>query len=113
MVGAVVNCRNPDGERCTQVTVETGTKDSVNNNVGLIDQNLKLISRGTDTHMHVTTGGTAGNMASQSGRNLIRLNRRHDIHVNALMTQNISRDPTVATVIAKTDQNKDAIGIEF
>ena len=25
MVGAVVNCRNPDGERCTQVTVETGT----------------------------------------------------------------------------------------
>ena len=44
MVGAVVNRRNPDGKRRTQVTVETGTKNSVNNNVGLIDQNLKLIS---------------------------------------------------------------------
>ena len=113
MVGAVVNCRNPDGERCTQVTVETGTKNSVNNNVGFIDQNLKLISRGTDAHMYVTTGGTAGNMASQSGRDLIRLNRRHDVHVNALVTQDISRDPAIATVVAKTDQNKDAIGIEF
>ena len=63
--------------------------------------------------MYVTTGGTAGNMASQSSRTLIRLNRRHDVHVNALVTQDISRDPAIATVVAKTDQNKDAIGIEF
>ena len=61
--------------------------------------------------MHVTAGSTTSNMASQCGGNLIGLNWRDDIHVHTLMAQDISSHPTVAAIIAKTNQNKDSVGI--
>ena len=63
--------------------------------------------------MHIATCGATSNMARQGSRNLVGLDRRDDIHINTLMGKDVSRDPAIATVIAKTDQHKDSIGIEL
>ena len=93
--------------------MKTSTKNGIDYNIGLIDQHFQLIARGADTHMHVTTSSATGDMTSESGRDLIRLNRRDDIHINALMSQNISGNPAISTIVAKTDQYKNAIGVEL
>ena len=112
-IGAFIDRRNPDGERRTQIPVETGTKNGINNNIGLIDQNLEFVTRGADANVHIAAGSTTSNMTCQSSRNLIRLNRRNDIHVHTLMAQDIGGNPTVAAIITKTDQNENPIGIEL
>ena len=93
--------------------MKSGAKNGIDHNVGLIDQHFQLIARGTDAHVHITASSAAGNMASEGGRNLIRLNRRDDIHINALMRQDIRGDPAVSAIVAKANQHKNAIGIEL
>ena len=93
--------------------MKTSTKNGIDYNISLIDQHLQLITRGADTHVHVAASSTASNMASESGRDLIRLNRRDDININALMRQNVSGNPAISAIIAKTDQYKNAIGVEL
>ena len=63
--------------------------------------------------MHITAGSTTSNMASQRGGNLIGLNWGDDIHAHTLMAQDIGSHPTIAAIIAKTDQNEDSIGIKL
>ena len=63
--------------------------------------------------MHIAAGSSTSNMTCQSSRNLIRLNRRNDIHVHTLVAQDIGGNPTVAAIITKTDQNENPIGIEL
>ena len=112
-IGAFIDRRNPNGKRRTQIPVETGTKNGIDNNIGLIDQNLEFVTRGTDANVHIAAGSSTSNMTCQSSRNLIRLNRRNDIHVHTLVAQDIGGNPTVAAIITKTDQNENPIGIEL
>ena len=93
--------------------MKTGTKNGIDYNISLINQHLQLITRGADTHMHVATSSTTGDMTSESGRDLIRLNRRDDIYINALMRQNVSGNPAISAIVAKTDQYKNTIGVEL
>ena len=93
--------------------MKTGTKNGIDYNISIINQHLQLITRGTDTHVHVAASSATGDMTSESGRDLIRLNRRDDIYINALMRQNVSGNPAISTIVAKTDQYKNAIGIEL
>ena len=93
--------------------MKTGTKNGIDYNISLINQHLQLITRGADTHMHVATSSTTSDMTSESGRDLIRLNRRDDIYINALMRQNVSGNPAISAIVAKTDQYKNAIGVEL
>ena len=93
--------------------MKTSTKNGIDYNISLIDQHLQLITRGADTHMHVATSSATGDMTSESGRDLIRLNRGDDIYINALMSQNVSGNPAISAIVAKTDQYKNAIGVEL
>ena len=63
--------------------------------------------------MNVATGGATGNVTSKGSRNLIRLNWRNDININALMGQDIRSDLTITAIVAKADQHKNAIRVEL
>ena len=56
-IGAFIDRRNPNGERRTQIPVETGTKNGIDNNIGLIDQNLEFVTRGADANVKKTLPG--------------------------------------------------------
>ena len=43
-IGAFIDRRDPNGERRTQIPMEPGTKYSVDNDIGLINQHFKLIT---------------------------------------------------------------------
>ena len=112
-IGACICRCNSDGERRTLIYAQTGTKNGLDNNIGLIDLNLEYVTRRADANVHIAAGSTTSNMTCQSSRNLIRFNRRNDIDVQTLIAQDIGGNPTVAAIITKTDQKESPIGIEL
>ena len=93
--------------------MKSRAKNGIDNNICLIDEVLKFVTRRTDKHVNATTSRTTCNMTSKRSRNLIRFNGSHNIDRDVLVGQNVSCNPTVTTVVTKTAKNDSMLRIEF
>ncbi len=101
------------GERRTQISVETGTKNGIDNNIGLIDQNLRVRhARGRRKRAHRGRQYDEQHDVPEQ-QNLIRLNRRNDIHIHTLMAQDIGGIQPSPPLLPKPTRTRTRSGLSF
>ena len=105
----VVQRRDPDGKRRTDLSVEAGSQNRIDSKIGFHQKSCELIARGTDDDLDIAPRGTTRNMARQSRRNLIGLNGRHDDDMDIMLLQDVGRNPAVAAVVAEANKNNDLL----
>ena len=93
--------------------MEARAQDRIDDDIGLHDELLELGARGAHDHVDVAAGRSTGHVARERRRDLIGLERRDDVDRDALLREDVGRDPAVAAVVAKADEDEHALGREL
>ena len=101
----LVQRRNPNGKRSTDSTAETGAQNGIHNDIRRSENIDELVTRRTNDNVDIPASRAAGDVARNRALDLIGLDRAHDVDRDTLLTQDISGDPAVTTIIAKPNQN--------
>ena len=105
----LIESGNPNIERGAKLSMESRTKNGVNNKVRLLNKLNKFITRRPDMNSDVTSSSSTSNMTSQRTWNFIGIDGGYNMDVGTLLTKNVGGDPPITTVIAKSAKNQNAL----